>query len=104
MRQSLWKKTCEHVGVLLRPLRSEALETRCLLSSTPVLLLPEPPPAESLFDATSQPLIGPPTPAEPTPILIPVAGPGASDVAEAPPPAGVPGDAATDSGSAASAP
>lgn len=104
MRQSLWKKTCEHVGVLLRPLRSEPLETRCLLSSTPVLLLPEPPPAVDLFDAGSQPLIAPPTPAEPTPILPPAAGPGASEVAESPPPAGIPGDAASENRPAASAP
>lgn len=104
MRQSLWKKTCEHVGVLLRPLRSEPLETRCLLSSTPVLLLPEPPPAADSFDAASQPLIAPPMPAEPAPILSPATGPGVSEVAEAPPPAGIPGDAATDNEPAALAP
>jgi len=96
MRQSLWKKTCEHVDVLLRPLRGELLETRCLLSSTPDLLPPDTPAAADFFDAASQPLIAPPIPAEPASILSPAAGPGVSEVAEAPPPAGVPGDAATD--------
>lgn len=104
MRQSLWKKTCEHVDVLLRPLRGELLETRCLLSSTSDLLPPDTPAAADFFDAASQPLIAPPIPAEPAPILSPAAGPGVSEVAEAPPPAGVPGDAATDNGQAASAP
>ncbi|MCL4194272.1 MAG: GHKL domain-containing protein [Thermoguttaceae bacterium] len=104
MRQSLWKKTCEHVGVLLRPLRGELLETRCLLSSTPDLLPLDTPASADFFAATTLPLIAPPIPAEPAPILSPAAGPGVIEVAEAPPPAGVPGDAATDSGPAASAP